>query len=132
MVIALSLVSCSERERERENRSSELPSVGLALLPDCPEPKPQTRKLNEGGVRVLPNRIMGPDGCPVEFAPLKVKPIPSRKERGLFGTESGYLAGRDWAEENMITDESECYSPSSSFEHGCLEFVEEQGAEPKK
>lgn len=40
---------------------------------------------------------------------------------------SGHQAGYDWAEENGITDESDCDGNSNSFNEGCQTWVEEQG-----
>lgn len=40
---------------------------------------------------------------------------------------SGHQAGYDWAEENGITDETDCDGNSNSFNEGCQAWVEEQG-----
>lgn len=37
----------------------------------------------------------------------------------------GYDAGYQWAEENDVDDASSCTTPSSSFNHGCEDYVEE-------
>ena len=38
---------------------------------------------------------------------------------------SGHEAGYNWAEENNISDESDCDGNSNSFNEGCSSFVEE-------
>ncbi|RWB05856.1 MAG: hypothetical protein EOQ39_22510 [Mesorhizobium sp.] len=38
---------------------------------------------------------------------------------------SGHKAGYDWAEQNQISDESDCSSNSNSFNEGCRTFVED-------
>lgn len=38
---------------------------------------------------------------------------------------SGHKAGYEWAEENGITDESDCSGNSSSFNEGCQAYVED-------
>ena len=47
--------------------------------------------------------------------------------RGYTCTEdcSGHEAGYEWAEQNGITDESECDGNSNSFNEGCQAWVEE-------
>ena len=37
----------------------------------------------------------------------------------------GYDAGYQWAEDNDIDDTSSCSTPSSSFNQGCEDYVEE-------
>lgn len=37
----------------------------------------------------------------------------------------GYDAGYEWAEENGIDDTYSCDTPSSSFNDGCMDYVEE-------
>lgn len=37
----------------------------------------------------------------------------------------GYDAGYQWAEDNDIDDTSSCSTPSSSFNNGCEDYVEE-------
>ncbi|MFK0314392.1 hypothetical protein ACIQUF_24580 [Pseudomonas sp. NPDC090233] len=37
----------------------------------------------------------------------------------------GYDAGYQWAEENDVDDTSSCTTPSSSFNQGCEDYVEE-------
>ena len=37
----------------------------------------------------------------------------------------GHDAGYQWAEENEIDDTASCSTPSSSFNEGCEEYVEE-------
>lgn len=37
----------------------------------------------------------------------------------------GYNAGYQWAEDNDIDDTSSCSTPSSSFNQGCEDYVEE-------
>lgn len=41
------------------------------------------------------------------------------------GDCSGHQAGYDWAEDNGITDESDCDGNSNSFNEGCQAWVEE-------
>lgn len=43
-----------------------------------------------------------------------------------IGDCSGHEAGYQWAEENSITDEYDCSTPSNSFNEGCQSYVEEQ------
>lgn len=43
-------------------------------------------------------------------------------------TGSGYDAGEAWAQDNYITDASECANSSRSFEQGCEDAVEESAA----
>ena len=38
---------------------------------------------------------------------------------------SGHKAGYEWAQENNLTNESDCSGNSSSFEEGCRTFVED-------
>lgn len=38
---------------------------------------------------------------------------------------SGHKAGYDWAQENDITDESQCGGNSQSFEEGCEVYVQD-------
>lgn len=38
---------------------------------------------------------------------------------------SGHKAGYDWAEENDVTDESDCSGNSTSFNEGCQAYVED-------
>ncbi|MER9531029.1 hypothetical protein NLY43_04365 [Mesorhizobium sp. C416B] len=38
---------------------------------------------------------------------------------------SGHKAGYDWAEQNQISNESDCSSNSQSFNEGCQTFVED-------
>ncbi|MER9455564.1 hypothetical protein [Mesorhizobium sp. M0478] len=38
---------------------------------------------------------------------------------------SGHKAGYDWAEQNQISDESNCSSNSQSFNEGCQTYVED-------
>lgn len=38
---------------------------------------------------------------------------------------SGHSAGYQWAEDNNITDESDCGGNSSSFEEGCKAYLED-------
>ncbi|MER8662128.1 hypothetical protein NKH34_13410 [Mesorhizobium sp. M1148] len=51
--------------------------------------------------------------------------------QGTFGgndcTEdcSGHKAGYDWAEQNQISNDSDCSSNSQSFNEGCQTFVED-------
>lgn len=47
--------------------------------------------------------------------------------KGYICTEdcSGHQAGYDWAEDNGITDESDCNGNSNSFNEGCQAWVEE-------
>lgn len=40
----------------------------------------------------------------------------------------GHDAGYQWAEDNEIDDTSSCSTPSSSFNAGCEEYVEENEA----
>jgi hypothetical protein len=40
---------------------------------------------------------------------------------------SGHQAGFDWAEQNQITDESSCSTPSNSFNEGCTSYVQGGG-----
>lgn len=44
---------------------------------------------------------------------------------------SGHRAGYEWAEQNVITDESDCGGNSNSFIEGCRTYVEDpyRGAE---
>jgi hypothetical protein len=42
---------------------------------------------------------------------------------------SGHQAGYDWAEQNGITDPSDCGGNSQSFIEGCEAFTEENGSE---
>ena len=39
---------------------------------------------------------------------------------------SGHDAGSQWAEENDVTDESECGGNSASFTEGCVAFAEQR------
>lgn len=39
---------------------------------------------------------------------------------------SGHRAGYEWADRNWITDPSECWNHSRSFEQGCMSWIEEQ------
>ncbi|MGE3746618.1 MAG: hypothetical protein AB7G25_13085 [Sphingomonadaceae bacterium] len=39
---------------------------------------------------------------------------------------SGHDAGRQWAEDHGVSDESECGGKSWSFQEGCVSYVEEQ------
>ncbi|RUW77269.1 hypothetical protein EN786_25250 [Mesorhizobium sp. M4B.F.Ca.ET.143.01.1.1] len=38
---------------------------------------------------------------------------------------SGHKAGYDWAQQNQITDDSDCSSNSQSFNEGCQTYVED-------
>jgi hypothetical protein len=40
------------------------------------------------------------------------------------GDCSGHQAGFDWAEQNQITDDSSCSTPSNSFNEGCTSYIE--------
>lgn len=40
----------------------------------------------------------------------------------------GHDAGYEWAEENSIEDAADCDTPSSSFNEGCEEYVEENAS----
>lgn len=42
---------------------------------------------------------------------------------------SGHNAGYDWAEENDISDASDCNGNSASFNEGCEAYVEETEAQ---
>ena len=42
---------------------------------------------------------------------------------------SGHEAGFEWAEDNDITDESDCGGNSNSFIEGCQAWVEEKESE---
>lgn len=43
----------------------------------------------------------------------------------LANAGEGYDAGYEWAEENGIDDTYSCDTPSSSFNDGCVDYVEE-------
>ncbi len=45
---------------------------------------------------------------------------------------SGHEAGYDWAEENGITDPSDCGGNSNSFIEGCESYAQEQGYEEEE
>lgn len=79
------------------------------------------------------NKTSGPEiGCPqISDQP----PLPNLDElvkklprRSVGSSRSGYEAGQAWASENGIADPSECANPSSSFEEGCRNAVEETDA----
>lgn len=38
---------------------------------------------------------------------------------------SGHKAGYEWAEENNISDESDCNGASTSFNEGCQAYIED-------
>lgn len=40
------------------------------------------------------------------------------------GDCSGHQAGFDWADQNQITDDSSCSTPSDCFNEGCASYVE--------
>lgn len=38
---------------------------------------------------------------------------------------SGHEAGYEWADDNWIDDEDDCWNTSLSFEEGCLQYIED-------
>lgn len=43
---------------------------------------------------------------------------------------SAHEAGYEWAEQHGVDDESNCNTPSQSFNEGCAAYVEENAASP--
>jgi hypothetical protein len=44
------------------------------------------------------------------------------------GDCSGHEAGHQWAENNSISDDSDCNGNSESFNEGCRSYIEENGS----
>jgi len=67
--------------------------------------------------------------APVEIGDVDAESVEAPDFDGCTDDCSGHQAGFDWAQENDLTDESECGGNSQSFIDGCEQFVQARQAE---
>lgn len=99
-LIVLSFSACSEKEEVTENYSPETVETAQELyqVPKTELTEDQLEQTQQQEVDAATNNCT--DDC------------------------SGHKAGYEWAEENSISNESDCNGNSDSFNEGCINYVE--------